>query len=100
MGSGNKSPKVIQLIGTGASIECDLPDFKPRIVEAVNVASGDRLEWFEGMTNAHAVKTLGATGAVSIITSLGITIRDKGFTLGADTDVNVAGEALRVVCFE
>jgi len=68
--------------------------FKPRHVEVVNQTSGDRYEWFEGMTAAHAIKRV-AAGTWSAITSLGITVSDSGFVIGLDTDVNVINEQIR-----
>lgn len=67
--------------------------FKPRVVRVYNVTSGDMMEWFEGMTAAHAVKTV-AAGTRSILTSLGITVSESGFIIGLDTDVNVINEQL------
>ena len=67
--------------------------FKPRYVRVANQTSGDSYEWFEGMTAAHAIKRV-AAGTTSAITSLGITVSDKSFTVGLDTDVNVISEQL------
>ena len=69
--------------------------FKPRYVKVVNLnASGDvMLEWFEGMADASAVKTA-IDGTRSVITTLGITVSDSGFTVGLDTDLNVINEQL------
>jgi hypothetical protein len=68
--------------------------FKPRVVRVYDVDSGDMLEWFEGMAAASARKTLGANGNVSLITTLGITVSEHGFTVGLDTDVNVTSEQI------
>lgn len=67
--------------------------FKPRYVKIQNLnASGyAAMEWYEGMADASAVLT-GADGAVSVITTLGITVSDTGFTMGLQTDVNVTSE--------
>ena len=67
--------------------------FKARYVEVVNVTSGDQMRWYEGMAAASAVKQV-AAGTTSIITSLGITVSDKAFIIGLDTDVNVTSEQL------
>lgn len=79
--------------GTAAAIVIAC-GFKPRIVRVYNVDSGDMVEWFEGMAAASGRKTLGANGNVSLITTLGITVSDSGFTIGLDTDVNVTSEQL------
>lgn len=70
--------------------------FKPRYVRAVNQTSGDAMEWFEGMTAAHALKQV-AAGTRTAITSNGITVSERGFIIGLDTDVNVINEQLRWV---
>lgn len=66
--------------------------FKPRYVKVVNLAAtGAQLEWFEGMADASAMKRVTA-GDMTLITTLGITVSDSGFTMGLDTDVNVTSE--------
>lgn len=65
--------------------------FKPRFVQVLNVASGDKMEWFEGMADASALKTV-AAGTRTLILTLGITPLANGFTVGLDTDVNVSSE--------
>lgn len=67
--------------------------FKPRYVKVMNETSGDQEEWFEGMTDAYAMKKV-AAGTTAVITSLGITPLSYGFTVGLDTDVNVINEQL------
>jgi hypothetical protein len=67
--------------------------FKPRYVKVFNETSSDQEEWFEGMTDAYALKKV-AAGTTSEITSLGITVTDRGFTVGLDTDINVINEQL------
>lgn len=62
--------------------------FKPRYVKVFSLTERVALEWYEGMTAGHALKTV-AAGTRTHITSLGITIKDdsdgQGFTIGADT---------------
>lgn len=70
--------------------------FRPRYVLAMNETDGDKMEWFEGMADAEAIKTTD-TGAAAIITTLGITPAADGFTLGIDTDVYVASEQLSIL---
>lgn len=85
--------------GTGAAINIEI-GWQPDHVVVQNIEAADfaRLEWYKGMTAAHAIKT--ATSTKTAITSLGIslyagsTTAQQGFTIGADTDVNVSGEAL------
>lgn len=67
--------------------------FKPRYVRIINsAATGGVLEWSEGMADASAFKYLSADGVGALITSLGITVSDYGFTMGLDTDINVTSE--------
>ena len=68
--------------------------FKPRYVRVLNTTSGDQYEWFEGMADASALKVTAATSAISLITTLGITVAARGFTIGLDLDVNVISEQL------
>lgn len=69
--------------------------FRPRLVRVINETSRDMMEWFEGMTDGHGVKTV-AAGTRTKVTSNGITVTDKGFTVGLDTDVLVTSEQLRI----
>lgn len=101
-----KKEKVMQityagtLAGTGAAITVDI-GFRPRYVKVWNVAAGGlcTLEWTQTMPDAYGFKEVTA-GTKSYITSLGITPLANGFTLGADTDVNVSGETVHFVAFE
>lgn len=91
--------------GTGANIDIAC-GFVPAYVRVVNFesATSEQLEWFRGMSDAHALKTVGTTGVGTRITTLGITpLGDaaadtvaQGFRIGADTDVNVAGESIMI----
>ena len=83
--------------GTGAAIDINL-GFVPTWVRVFNYDGGPVvLEWFQGMTDAHAMKFLG-TPTITLLTSLGISELDDGvstgFTIGADTDLNVADETM------
>jgi hypothetical protein len=69
--------------------------FRPRWVRVINTAAtGGSLEWFEGMTDAYAIKRVTA-GDQTLITTLGITDNANGFTVGLDTDINVTSEQIR-----
>lgn len=67
--------------------------FKPRYVRVVNTTSRDMYEWFEGMADASAIKTV-AAGTRTLITSNGVTPLGNGFTIGLDTDVVVTSEQI------
>lgn len=94
-----KTPENVARIATGTYLDtgtvaaytyADL-GFKPRYIRVINTTSGDEECWIEGMTAAHAYKRVAAgTGAAT--TSLGLTVTDRGFTFGLDTDMNVASE--------
>ena len=89
--------------GTGANITINC-GFVPARVRVVNIDSAtvEELEWFRGMADASAIKTVTGTVARTKITSLGITpVGDaaddeveQGFIIGADTDVNVDSETI------
>ena len=78
--------------GTAAAFNITV-GFQARYVKVVNVTSRDMMEWFEGMDDASAVKTV-AAGTRTLITTLGITVSANGFTVGLDTDVNVTSEQI------
>lgn len=85
--------------GTGAAINISI-GWIPDKVEVQNWEAADfaRLEWYTGMAAASAIKTV--TSTKSAITTLGISAyagsatAKPGFTIGADTDVNVSGESI------
>lgn len=79
--------------GTGAALDIRVVGFRPSKVEVFNAAAGGltSLMWQKPMPDASARKTA-AAGTQTFITTLGITPLADGFTLGADTDMNVAGE--------
>jgi hypothetical protein len=93
MGSGINRIIVGAVIGTGAALNVDTVGFRPKLVRVVNAgATGlSRLEWFKGMADASAVKTI-TNGTISVISANGITPRARGFALGADANVNISGE--------
>ena len=71
--------------------------FTPRYVKAVNVDTGDTMEWYQGMTAGYAVKTTASTGVRTVITTLGITVSGKTITIGLDLDVNVQDEQMVII---
>lgn len=88
--------------GTGAAINISC-GFTPSHVRVVNFDDPTTMEWFAGMGAAAGVKLTDAP-ALTKITSNGISTyagsdtpgseAGKGFTIGADTDLNVDGETL------
>lgn len=83
--------------GTAAAITITC-GFRPRYVYVMNSTSRDGMEWFDGMSDAHAIKTV-AAGTRTAITSLGVTPSASGFIIGLDTDVNVTNEQIRWIAF-
>ncbi len=100
MSSGGIRKVTGSLLGTGASRNVKTVGFSPKRVEVHNVASGgkNKLYWQDTMADAAGIKTL-ANGTVSELSTLGITPLADGFTLGADTDVNVSGEKVHWAAF-
>lgn len=94
--------------GTGAAITIS-PKFTPQYIEVINLDGLCLLKWTAKMGAGKGFKILtGIDGTsadtvslMSYISSKGITMDDNGrqFTIGADTDINVAGETLIVNCF-
>ena len=83
--------------GTGAAISV-VCGFRPRYVKVVNVATGGlcSIEHIDTMAAASGFKGVTA-GTKTFISSNGITLNDFGFTIGADADVNVSGEAIHYI---
>ena len=62
--------------------------FVPKIVKIYTDGDADTgSEWLECMASGSARRTLGSTGAVTVITSAGITPGDHGFTIGTGCQV-------------
>lgn len=80
---------------TAAAFTLDI-GFTPRSVRVINLTSRDEMEWFEGMDDASALKTV-AAGTRTLITSNGITVSGTNVTVGLDTDVVVVDEQLQII---
>ena len=85
--------------GTGAAINVVL-GFTPSFVRVDNIDGDAILVWNDAMPDASGMKTI-AAGTTAHITSNGITpypgveaTTGSGFTIGADSDVNVNAETL------
>ena len=86
--------------GTGSDKDIDTVSFRPRVVQLINIDSADQGKWQQGMDDGSVLKTL-AAGASSVVTGgNGVTPRAQGFRLGADADLNVAGEEVQFTCWE
>jgi hypothetical protein len=97
--------KIGTVVGTGAAINVSC-GFQPEAVILFNGndagAAHPIMFWADNMAAASAIKLLAATQAR--ISTLGISTypgtsagAGKGFTIGADTDMNVAGESLTYI---
>lgn len=85
--------------GTGSAINVEL-GFTPGHVEIINIDGDAFLRWNDAMPDANGMKTV-AAGTTAQITSNGVTpyagsaaSASKGFTIGADTDINVSAETI------
>ena len=85
--------------GTGAAIDVSV-GFQPAAIRVDNIDGDAILYWNDAMPAASGMKTI-AVGTTAHITSLGISLyagvsagAGQGFTIGADTDVNVSAETL------
>lgn len=96
--------------GTGAVIDVALP-YTPRKVEVLNADGICTLVWVNSMGLGAGLKTVDSgagTTDISFITSNGVTPLeqvdlqdgDRGFQIGADTDINVSAETIYWVAFE
>ncbi|MFW9927895.1 MAG: hypothetical protein ACFFD1_00720 [Candidatus Thorarchaeota archaeon] len=99
MSSGVSRVQVRSFYGTGADMNVRTFDFRPKRIEVFNISGLCKADWVEGMADDSAVKTVTA-GTMSLITTNGITPLSNGFSLGADSDLNVSGELCRAVAYE
>jgi hypothetical protein len=83
--------------GTGSALNVIKLGFRPRMVKIFNAAAGGlcSLEWNDAMPEAGGFKSAPhADTQFSFLTTTGITPLANGFTIGADTDLNVSGEVI------
>jgi len=72
--------------------------FRPRKVELYNLSADPAFGvWYEGMDDDSLWKQ--KAGTTSVASSDGITPTDTGFSIGADTDLNVAGEQVAYTAY-
>lgn len=89
--------KTGSIVGTGAAKKVVL-GFKPVAVQVVNAT---------GLVSAHKTNTMDGSngekritdGTMTFPANL-ITLDSDGFTVGTDTDLNVAGEVLHYTAYE
>lgn len=97
MSKGHKATGTLE--GTGAAIDIPL-GFIPKTVRVINQDGIASLEWSDTMPAASGYKDITA-GTRTFITLSGISAyagtaagAGAGFTIGADTDINVSGETI------
>lgn len=99
MSSGVKRVVTGGVTGTGAVLSVATIGFRPQKMELINVDGLAKADWNDVMADDSMLKTVTA-GTMSLVTTGGITPTSRGFDLGADADLNVAGEQLLWVAFE
>ena len=95
------APFTKMLTATGAAMNIDC-GFKPKFVIVYNLTTLVVNFATDTMTAAH-VAQINDSGAdttnVLHVTSAGITLRPKGFSLGTNADLNTASDTLHVVAW-
>ncbi len=89
--------------GTGSPINIELGWLPDRVkIYNIDSAAIETLEWVNGMGAATGFKFLGTSSTTRAkLTTLGISeyagvlgVTGKGFTIGADTDLNVSAQTI------
>lgn len=90
--------------GTGAAINVEL-GFTPKVVFLFNETDPGIFIWTDQMANAEMVKLTDAP-ALTFPTSNGVSAyagvaatTGKGFTIGADSDMNAASDVIHYIAF-
>jgi len=90
---------VISHIDTGTVAAREfLVGFKPRYVHVFNETDQIEEEWFEGMADAEGLLRIN-NGTGSLITTNGITVSDRGFTLGLNTTIYITSKQYSILVF-
>lgn len=97
MSKGQITTGTVEGTGSAINISCG---FTPKAVRIDNIDGDAILMWNDQMPDDSGMKTI-AAGTTAHITSDGVTPYDgssasaaKGFTIGADSDINVSAETL------
>ena len=93
MASGTSRVVRGSFVGTGSALNVRTVGFRPRTVKIHNLDGLAKAHWQDTMPDAAGWKVVTA-GTQSYVTSNGITPLSDGFQLGADADLNVAGEVV------
>ncbi len=101
MGSGTQRQVVGAVIGTGALLNVKTIGFRPSAVQLLNVAGLVKAEWTKGMADDSCLKQINHdTAQLVAVSSDGVIPLSNGFSIGADTDINVDGEKIHYVAQE
>jgi len=103
MASGVSRVKTGAFFGTGAALNVDSVGFMPQRIELLNEDGNCDAVWTKQMADASMRKIVDSgagTTDISMETTNGITPRAAGFSLGADTDLNVDGEKVIFTAYE
>lgn len=88
-------------VGTGTALTIKTLNSKVKSLELLNITSGDSARYASSMPDGAMAKRLAAGTASFIAATTGVTpysaADGAGFTLGADADMNVAGEVVHYI---
>lgn len=91
--------------GTGSAINVEL-GFQPKVVVLINETDPGLGIWSDSMADAEMLKLVDATVALTFPTSNGVSAyagveatTGKGFTIGADSDLNGASDVIHYIAF-
>lgn len=86
-------------VGTGAIKDVLEVGIRPARLELFNVTDPTEASWSDTMPDASMFKRV-AAGTATFPTTGGITPLPSGFRIGADSDMNVAGEVVHFIAYE
>ena len=98
MSSGISRTVQGSFVGTGLALAIAKVGFKPRALLFFNEDDPVFGLHIQGMADASAAKQKGS--ATTYVTSNGVMLTNTGFSIGADTDLNVDGERTWFVAWE
>lgn len=99
MGSGVNRMMAGSVTLPGTAYDVRTVGFRPRKVELLNADGECLCHWQSSMPDASMVKTI-AAGTTTYDVADGVTPLSNGFTIGADSDMNVDGEKVHWAAWE
>ena len=99
MSSGVSRVRTGSFNGTGSLLEVRTVGFRPQRVTLLNVDGTVTGEWQLGMPDDSVAKRITA-GTLSVPSANGVIPLSDGFSLGTDTDLNVAAERVYWTAYE